>query len=78
MEIKKVKTIKGSKNKMTIETIVKSKGEEKSGDVEQLKIKDKDGKEYKITSVPDDVIIDTEGSPGCRWYFYRGRWIRVC
>ncbi len=36
------------------------------------------GDPQSIVSIPDDTIIRTHSSPGCTWYFFQGKWWRVC
>jgi hypothetical protein len=31
-----------------------------------------------LLEIPDETVIETHSSPGCKWYFYHGRWYRVC
>ncbi len=45
----------------------------KTGKIKDLKL---DGR--KIVSITDDTVIVTESSPRCYWYFYRGKWYRIC
>lgn len=57
-------------------------GDVESGFVEKLTL------EYQLSTgetvratpihIPDDTFIETHSSPGCTWYFYRGRYYRRC
>jgi hypothetical protein len=57
---------------------VKFEGTGKHGYTKDLKLKDGDLEQFISSGFPSNVIIKTEGSPGCTWYFYRGEWWRIC
>lgn len=83
-KVAKELTIKKVNAQMTI-TIsengnVNHSGSDDDGEVTNLMLVDTSQnphKEYPIQSIPDDVIIDTQGS-SCSWYFIHGRWYRIC
>lgn len=78
MKVEKQVTIQVGKESMTITESLEVEGAQGEGEVKELKIRDKNGKDYNITDIPDGTIITTETNPVCRWYFYRGRWWYVC
>ena len=63
-------------NEVTVSTNGGSEVDVVPGDVRNLKIV-VNGSEYPVVSIPDDTIIETEGS-SCTWYFFGGRWWQFC
>ncbi len=74
-KIKKIKSPLGTKEMKVHETY---SGADKHGHLEELQLIDETGTPLKIVGIPDGTIIETEASPGCRWYFFGRSWIRIC
>lgn len=51
-----------------------------SGSISMLRLGNEAGKKFRtdITDIPNDTVIETHSSPGCKWYFFNGQWYRIC
>jgi len=50
-----------------------------SGSISDLRLANEIGKfRTNIVNIANDTVIETHSSPGCKWYFFGGRWYRIC